>query len=301
MDVIALHQAGFDNAVASLGTSFTSGHANLLKRYTKEVYLTFDSDGAGVKAALRAIPILKEAGLTAKVINMRPYKDPDEFIKALGAEEYQKRIDEAENSFMFEVRMLERDYDLADPESKTKFFYAVARKILNFEEELERENYIEAVAAKYQIGFEQLRSVVRSEGTRGGLTRERERAPLKSGVNDRKKKEDGMKQSQRLFLTWLIEDERLFDLTEGYISPDDFTEEIFRDVAKVLYEQHAAGEINPAQIISRFTEEEQQREAAALFHERLHPVETRQEKEKALKETSIMIKKNSMDVRSGKL
>ena len=246
MDVIALHQAGFDNAVASLGTSFTSGHANLLKRYTKEVYLTFDSDGAGVKAALRAIPILKEAGLTAKVINMRPYKDPDEFIKALGAEEYQKRIDEAENSFMFEVRMLERDYDLADPESKTKFFYAVARKILNFEEELERENYIEAVAAKYQIGFEQLRSVVRSEGTRGGLTRERERAPLKSGVNDRKKKEDGMKQSQRLFLTWLIEDERLFDLTKGYISPDDFTEEIFRDVAKVLYEQHAAGEINPA-------------------------------------------------------
>ena len=301
MDVIALHQAGFDNAVASLGTSFTSGHANLLKRYTKEVYLTFDSDGAGVKDALRAIPILKEAGLTAKVINMRPYKDPDEFIKALGAEEYQKRIDEAENSFMFEVRMLERDYDLADPESKTKFFYAVARKILNFEEELERENYIEAVAAKYQIGFEQLRSVVRSEGTRGGLTRERERAPLKSGVNDRKKKEDGMKQSQRLFLTWLIEDERLFDLTEGYISPDDFTEEIFRDVAKVLYEQHAAGEINPAQIISRFTDEEQQREAAALFHARLHPVETRQEKEKALKETILRIKKNSMDVRSGKL
>ena len=301
MDVIALHQAGFDNAVASLGTSFTSGHANLLKRYTKEVYLTFDSDGAGVKAALRAIPILKEAGLTAKVINMRPYKDPDEFIKALGAEEYQKRIDEAENSFMFEVRMLERDYDLADLESKTKFFYAVARKILNFEEELERENYIEAVAAKYQIGFEQLRSVVRSEGTRGGLTRERERAPLKSGVNDRKKKEDGMKQSQRLFLTWLIEDERLFDLTKGYISPDDFTEEIFRDVAKVLYEQHAAGEINPAQIISRFTDEEQQREAAALFHARLHPVETRQEKEKALKETILRIKKNSMDVRSGKL
>ena len=105
--------------------------------------------------------------------------------------------------------------------ARQSFFYAVAQKILNFEEELERENYIEAVAAKYQIGFEQLRSVVRSEGTRGGLTRERERTPLKSGVNDRKKKEDGMKQSQRLFLTWLIEDERLFDLTEGYISPDD--------------------------------------------------------------------------------
>lgn len=301
MDVIALHQAGFDNAVASLGTSFTSGHANLLKRYTKEVYLTFDSDGAGVKAALRAIPILKEAGLTAKVINMRPYKDPDEFIKALGAEEYQKRIDEAENSFMFEVRMLEQEYDLSDPESKTKFFYAVAQKILKFEEELERENYIEAVAAKYQIGFEQLRSVVRSEGTRGGITREREKVSLKSGSNEKKKKEDGMRQSQKLFLTWLIEDERLFALTGDYIGPEDFTEDIFREVAELVYEQHTQGEINPAQIISRFTDEEQQREAAALFHARLHPMETRQEREKALKETILRIKKHSMEVRSRNL
>ena len=111
MDVIALHQAGFDNAVASLGTALTSGHANLLKRYTKNVYLTYDSDGAGVKAALRAIPILKEVGINTKVINMQPYKDPDEFISALGAEEYQKRIDQAENSFLFEIRMLERNYE----------------------------------------------------------------------------------------------------------------------------------------------------------------------------------------------
>ena len=298
MDVIALHQAGFDNAVASLGTSLTSGHASLLKRYTKEVYLTYDSDGAGVKAALRAIPILKEVGIITKVINMQPYKDPDEFIKALGAEEYQKRIDQAENSFLFEIRMLEQNYDMNDPESKTAFYNETARRLLAFPEELERNNYIQAVADKYRIGFEDLRKLVNNLAMAGsGITKA---APLKSGIHE-KKKEDGMKQSQKLLLTWLIEDERLFDLTEGYISPDDFTEEIFRDVAKVLYEQHAAGEINPAQIISRFTDEEQQREAAALFHARLHPVETRQEKEKALKETILRIKKNSMDVRSGKL
>ena len=82
MDVIALHQAGFDNAVASLGTSFTQGHASLLKRYAKEVYCTFDSDGAGTKAALRAIPILKDAGISVKIISMKPYKDPDEFIRS---------------------------------------------------------------------------------------------------------------------------------------------------------------------------------------------------------------------------
>ena len=77
MDVIAMHQAGFTQAVASLGTAFTSGQANLLRRYTENVILSYDSDGAGVKAALRAIGILKEAGLTGKVLNLEPYKDPD--------------------------------------------------------------------------------------------------------------------------------------------------------------------------------------------------------------------------------
>ena len=84
LDVISLHQAGFTNAVASLGTAFTSQHASVLKRYTDQVILTYDSDGAGVKAALRAIPILREAGISSKVLNMKPYKDPDEFIKNLG-------------------------------------------------------------------------------------------------------------------------------------------------------------------------------------------------------------------------
>lgn len=109
--------------------ALTSGHANLLKRYTKEVYLTYDSDGAGIKAALRAIPILKEVGITTKIINMKPYKDPDEFIKALGAEAYQERNDQAENSFLFEVRMEEQQHDMHDPEGKTAFYNAVAKML----------------------------------------------------------------------------------------------------------------------------------------------------------------------------
>ncbi len=95
MDVIALHQAGFTQAVASLGTAFTPQHAILLKRYTSQVILTYDSDEAGTKAALRAIPILREAGLSIKVLNMKPYKDPDEFIKNLGAEAFRQPIAQA--------------------------------------------------------------------------------------------------------------------------------------------------------------------------------------------------------------
>ena len=297
MDVIALHQAGFDNAVASLGTALTSGHANLLKRYTKEVYLTYDSDGAGVKAALRAIPILKEVGIVTKVINMRPYKDPDEFIKALGAEEYQKRIDEAENSFLFEIRIRQENYDMNDPESKTAFYNEIARKLLGFSEELERNNYIEAVAEKYQIGFDNLRKLVNNLAVKGGLVREH--TPLKSGINENKKKEDGMKQSQKLLLTWLIEDTRLFGAIKGLITAEDFTEELYHRVATELFAQYEAdGSVNPAQIISRFPEADEQKEIAGLFNARIHEIENKNDREKALKETIIRIKQNSIDYRT---
>ena len=297
MDVIALHQAGFDNAVASLGTALTSGHANLLKRYTKEVYLTYDSDGAGVKAALRAIPILKEVGIVTKVINMRPYKDPDEFIKALGAEEYQKRIDEAENSFLFEIRIMESQHDMNDPESKTAFYNEVAKKLLGFSEELERNNYIEAVADKYQIGFDNLRKLVNQLAMKDGLAREH--TPLKTGIHENKKKEDGMKQSQKLLLTWLIEDPRLFGKVEKLITADDFTGELYHRVAQELFAQYDRDKnVNPAQIISLFQEEEEQKEVAGLFNARIHEVETKNDMEKALKETIIRIKQNSIDYRT---
>ncbi len=296
MDVIALHQAGFDNAVASLGTAFTPGHANLLKRYTKEVYCTFDSDGAGIKAALRAIPILKEAGITAKIVKMAPYKDPDEVIKAEGAEAYEKRIAQAQNSFMFEIEVLEKDYDLKDPESKTAFHNAVARKILEFEEELERENYIEAVAERYHIGFENLRKLVMHQGTRIGIAREAR--TLKSGIQEKRKKEDGIKQSQKLMLTWLIEEPSLFEQIESYLGPEDFTDGLYRQAAEMLFSQYRAGKLNPAGIISMFADEEQQREIAGLFHARLKEITTPAEKEKALRETMIRLKENSISYRS---
>lgn len=300
MDVIALHQAGFDNAVASLGTAFTPGHANLIKRYVKEVYLTFDSDGAGIKAALRAIPILKEAGLTAKVINMKPHKDPDEFIKAKGAQAYQERIDRAENSFMFEIRILQQNYDMKDPESKTQFYNETAKRLAMIEEEIERDNYIEAVADTYQIGFEKLRRLVIHFGSQGELLPKREK--LKSGVQKKNRKEDGMRQTQKLLLTWLIEDTHLFDVIKPYITPSDFSEDLYRRTAQILFDQYEqTGEVNPASIVSRFINEEEQREIASLFNARLQEVESRQEREKALKDTILRMKRASVERASSTL
>ena len=302
MDVIALHQAGFTNAVASLGTAFTGLQANLLKRYTGEVLLTYDSDEAGTKAALRAIPILKEAGLTAKVVDMKPYKDPDEFIKALGAEEFKKRLDTAKNAFLFEVDVMEREYDLNDPEQKTRFFNEIAKKMLVFSEEIERNIYIEAVASKYLIGFDNLRKLVNRYGAQivvgqGETVKERNT----EGGRQKNAPEDGMKRSQKILLTWLIEDTAIFDKIKGIIGPEDFTEELYRQVAKMLFNQYETEHrVTPAKIINYFESKEEQSEAASLFNMAMRGELSDSERKKALEETVMRIRKNSLDVRSKK-
>lgn len=293
MDVIALHQAGFTNAVASLGTAFTSGHASLIKRYVNEVYLTFDSDGAGTKAALRALPILKEAGITAKIIRMDPYKDPDEFIKNLGAEAFEERINKARNGFLFSLEVLERDYDMNSPEGKTQFFNEAARRLTEFEEEIERNNYIEAVAEKYHISIESLRKLVAKTAIKLGQAKPATK-PKTVERKDRDK-EDGNIQSQKILLTWLIENEQIFKQIKKYISPEDFTKELYQTVAELLYEQYEQGNLVPAKVMNHFTDEEEHREVASLFNTRIQKLETKAEQEKALKETIIRVKNYSVD------
>lgn len=280
MDVISMHQAGFNNAVASLGTALTSQHASLLKRYTDEVVLSYDSDEAGIRAALRAIPLLKEAGLTAKVLKLSPYKDPDDFIKHMGIEAFQERIDQAQNSFLFEVSILETQYDMKDPEAKTSFFREIAKKISGFEMEVERENYIEAVADRYHTSFEGLRKMVLRCLMQGELPSRPE--VFRSRKNT--EKEDGLLKSQRMLLTWLTEYRGVYAAVKPYILPEDFTTEFYREVAGILFEQLETGSLNPAKIINHFTDQEEQRQAAELFNTKV-PVETDEETKKAMRET----------------
>ncbi len=299
MDVISMHQAGFTQAVASLGTAFTAGQAGLIKKYTKEVLLAYDSDGAGVKAALRAIGILRDAGMSGKIINMSPYKDPDEFMKNLGKEAFQERIEHAENSFLFEIRMLERDFDMNDPEEKTNFHNHIARRLCDFGEDVERENYIEAIADKYHIGFENLRKLVVNMAAKTGgyavapVLRERP----KSGVNSRGKNpaQENARKAQRLLLTWLTDYPQLYEKVKSYISPEDFTDELYKKVAQRMFADIEKGQFNPAGIIDLFDDEREQSEAASLFTTQLPELRTVQEKEKAFHDILVRVKKNSYE------
>ena len=293
MDVIALHQAGFNQTVGALGTALTSGHVNLIKRYTENVLLCYDNDGAGVKANLRAISILRGAGVSVKVINLSPYKDPDEFIKNLGSEEFETRIRNAENSFYYEVRMLEGDYDLQDPDGRTRFTNEVAKKLLKFEDPIERDNYLEAICARYHIKTENMNKLIGKLAAKGEGIPQYERP--RSLNRDVKDADSGIRKAQKILLTWLCEDPELYDQIGRYLEPDDFTDEIYRTVAGVLFDQIKEGKVNPAGIISSFTGEDEQNEVGSLFNTRLEMLSTAKEKEQALKDILIKVKTYSFD------
>lgn len=297
MDVISLHQAGFNNAVAALGTSFTSGHASLIKRYTKEVVLTFDSDGAGIKAALRAIPILREAGLSIKVLSMKPYKDPDEFIKALGPEAYEERIEKATNYFIFQVGTLMNEYNLYDPSEKTEFHNKVADMLLEFEDEIERNNYLESVCRTFNIPLDGLRQLVKKKGLNYiGKKQREEKETIKSG---NKEKEEAVVLAQQILLTWLIEEKNIFECVAKYVSPSDFSDDFYKRVAGIFWAQMEENEANPAKIIDNFQDEDEHKKVAALFNSPLiNQNLTMQEKEKAVNDAVILIKKKSLDDRA---
>jgi len=297
MDVIAMHQAGFTNAVASLGTAFTLQHGILLKRYTEEVRLAYDSDEAGVKAALRAIPILRSAGLRIRIIHMNPYKDPDEFIKNLGVEAFKERIEQAENSFMFEVSILERSYNLGDPDGKTRFFNEVAKRLLNFDQELERNNYIEAIARKYSISFENLQKLV----NRYGLTLPEREVHMEERPVARRESEsiqypEALLASQKLLLTWLVNDVSLFKKIKPWLGWEDFVHPVYQTVCRAVYEAiETTGQIVPGQIINLFQEKEEQKLVAGIFNSDIAGIEDKNAREKALTETVVRIKRYHLD------
>ena len=302
MDVIAMHQAGFTNAVASLGTAMTSKHAVQIRRYVNEVRLAYDSDEAGVKAALRAISILNAAQIHSRVIHMKPHKDPDEFIKAQGTDAFQKRIDDAESSFMFEVSVRYHAYRQDDPDERAAFIRETAGMLLRFPEEAERKVYIEAISRSYGIDSGSLTSMVNSLGARLSpqqieqLSGSREESILPVQENRLKKPELSLLKLQRLILTLLSEDPKLLERTKGVLGADDFEDPLCRKIAEEMFSASSeSGGFSPARILDNFEDAEVQKSAAAVFHEKLAESFSEEEIEKSLTEAIIRVKQNMLD------
>ena len=152
MDTISLYQAGFDCAVASLGTALTADHAKLLSRFTKEVVICYDSDSAGVQAANRAIPLLEKTGMKVRVLRVTGAKDPDEFIRKFGPDAFSRLLDQSENYVEYNLRQIQSKYDLSDPVQKTEFAREAAGMLAGLDSPVEREVYAGQVSDLTGIG-----------------------------------------------------------------------------------------------------------------------------------------------------
>ncbi|HBZ03877.1 MAG TPA: DNA primase [Lachnospiraceae bacterium] len=293
MDVIAMHQAGFDNAIASLGTAFTEGQANLIKRYTTDVYLAYDSDGAGRNAAMKAIGILRNLEMSQKVIDLKPYKDPDEFIKNLGAEAYEERIRNALTGRIYEIDSVVDNFDLNSPDEKTAFMKEAAQLLAGIEDSAERQNYIESVSSKYYLNRDELKKLVTSAGLSGNqvVANEYQTREYRNRVEI-----DPVEEDQKYLITMMVNEPYLFEKLENVLSEEDFTVDYIRAVADMLFKQYRdTGTVNPAQILNRYEDAENQEKVSGIFTKELEFDTTPSVLEKALTDLIIKIKTANID------
>lgn len=297
MDVISMHQAGFDNAVASLGTAFTVGHANLIKRYSDEVYLAYDSDEAGTKATLKVIAMLRDVGLTTRIIDMKPYKDPDEFIKNLGADAYEERIDNAVTGIEFEVAIVAKKYKLKDPEDKIRFTNDVAKRLSAIEDPVTRHSYTDAIASEYGLDRDSFKATVSKYGALGLTEKETftETTTFERSV-ETNVKSDNKNKPQKLLLTWMVNEVSLFEKLKGIITVADFVDENHKEVAEKLFKQYEEkGKVDPAAIIDVSDDLEKQHIVAEILQTELPFEMSKDEKQQAINDVVKKVKQERIE------
>lgn len=296
MDVISMHQAGFDNAVASLGTALTVGQVNLIKRYTNRVYLAYDSDEAGTKAALRALEIMREFDMPARVISLKPYKDPDELIQAEGNDEFERRIEQAQSGTMFEIGILAHQFNQEDPQERTQFQKEAAKRLSVIMDPLERKNYTDSVAKTYGIDADSLKEAVTQYGIAGAARVDasvfQERKPRKSPEEEKEQKQ---LKAERLLITWLINENSLFDILKDKISAEDFFEPIYHDIAAELFVQYEKeGKVTPAAIMNHYQSKEEHEKVSAIMQQDFDMEIAKDEKSKTITSLVRRIKERSI-------
>ena len=302
MDVIALHQAGIDCAVASLGTALTEGHARLLKRHTDNVILTYDSDAAGTKAAMRAIPILRTAGFNIRVLDLKPYKDPDELIVHEGAAAYEERIRNAVNFFLFQSDVWKKEFDLSDPAGLTAYFRRLAEELTTFSDELERENYLNAVCERQKIDPALLRKMMNRIGNRQmakepDYGEEPDENALATQSGRRKEKDEGLLVAAQMLLNWAACSGASPARIRALLEEEDMPTETYKDVyRRILSEKENKGRVLPASILNRYLEDEaQSKEAAAIFSKGFPEETPAEEKARILTESLRRLRRERLN------
>jgi len=263
MDAIALHQYGFDCAVASLGTALTEDGAALLSRYTDQVVLIYDGDQAGQNATKRAIPILEKAGLQVKVLQMRDAKDPDEFLKKYGADKFKLLLEGSSNRVEYQLSAIRGKYDLREDDQKVKFLQESADLISSLPSAVQREVYMGRVAETAKISTDAMklevdRAVKRRQYQAKKKQEKIDLAPAKAlQPKSRTIRYDNMKSAmaEESVIAQALREPALLDKAKA-LKPSAFSSELLGRVFSQLMQRHGQGLEVSVAVLSDLTPEE---------------------------------------------
>ncbi len=248
VDVVALHQYGFDNAVASLGTSLTDEQAALITRYVEQVILLYDSDKAGENATARAIPILEKAGLRVKVLHVQDAKDPDEFLKKFGADKFRLLLEDSANRVEYQLNAIRKQYDLTIDDQKIRYVQDSAELISTLESSIQREVYGGRVAEAAGISMDAMKLEV-NKAFKRRIAREKKKQekidlePMKAlQPKDRSIRYDNIKSAlaEESVLAQAMREPALLDICGG-LTPEQFSVALFGRVFSQLQKRHKQG------------------------------------------------------------
>lgn len=261
MDVISLHQRGITNVVAPLGTALTEQQGWLLRKNSEQIILSFDSDGAGIKAKLRAIDILQNMGCDLRVIQLEGAKDPDEYILKYGNMRFQNVIDKAFSVVEFKVKILKKELDLDNTNDKIKFLNEIAKLISKVDNTMEREVYIEKIAKEYDISKEAIYAEVNKltyKNDKSEKILEKAKPVITHKKVETKEVPQAIKRRENTIISILLSgDLSIFEIIKQNIKPEDFQDEINHEIAKKLYEEFEKGNSNINGIIDTLEQEQQ--------------------------------------------
>ena len=292
MDAVALHQYGFDCAVASLGTSLTEEHAALLSRYTEQVVLIYDGDEAGQRATRRAIPMLEKAGIQVKVLRMRDAKDPDEYLKKFGADKFKVLLEESSNRVEYQINAILRKYDLREDEQRVKFIQEAAELLSTLGSAVQREVYGTRVAEAAGISYDAMKLEVDKAYKRRRAYEKKKQEhidlePVRSlQPKSREIRYDNMKSAmaEEAVLAQILREPALLDQT-GNLKPEEFSSPLLGKVYAQLRDRHSRGLEVSVGVLSDLTPEEMSH-VAGISQRQQGPVN-----EQALKDCMTIIQR----------
>ena len=299
MDMISIYQAGFPNVVAGLGTAFNNDHARTLRKLADSVILLYDSDEAGTRAALRAIPVLVNNGFDVKVTQVKGAKDADEFIKKYGAEAFGKLIVDAVSHITFRIGCAGKNYNLENADHRVRFAEEAAKILADVANDIERDVYTKETAAVCGIDEAALRSRISrirdASESEFLMEAEKKRKRVYSDKESRDIRPKGITEAQKTILSMAVENDKVLKAVFSVLKPEEFEDGVYRTLAERIYNDSVGGRKSvPADLVSCFENIEDQNTAAAVFAVK-NDIDNVSKLEKAVTENVRLIKKNYTD------